>query len=180
MAVTRQVLASGPGWQVADAVCSSGPQDRPFEERHAGVSIAAVTEGTFQYRTSQGSAMLVPGALLLGNPGACFECGHEHAPGDRCLAFHMTPAFLENAGVPHRAFTHPNLPPLAQLVPVLTVAEAARQERDEAAFEELALRLAGAATMLLTQTRAARHASGATRERSRRAEDHCGGTADRA
>src|SRR5215469_2963034 len=32
-----------------------------------------------------GRATLVPGALMLGNPGACFECGHDHGVGDRCL-----------------------------------------------------------------------------------------------
>jgi AraC family transcriptional regulator len=153
MAATRNILASGPGWQVSDVICTSGPQDRPFEERHAGISIAAVTEGTFQYRSQQGSALLVPGALLLGNAGACFECGHEHAPGDRCLAFHMTPAFLESAGVPVRAFTVPSLPPLPQSVALLAAAEAARDDDDGETFEELALRLAGAIASLLAPAR---------------------------
>ncbi len=53
------------------------------------------TKGTFQYRSRQGSAVLVPGSVLLGNAGACFECGHEHGHGDRCLAFHCTPEFLD-------------------------------------------------------------------------------------
>jgi AraC-like DNA-binding protein len=153
MAVTRRVVASGPGWQVGDVICTSGPQDRPFEERHAGVSIGAVTEGTFQYRTRQGSALLVPGALRLGTPGACFECGHEHAAGDRCLAFHMTPAFLESAGVHLRTFSLPSLPPLPQLTPILAAAEAARDDGDADAFEELALRLAGAVAAQLTPKR---------------------------
>ncbi len=153
MATTRRILASGPGWQVNDVICTSGPKDRSFEERHAAISIAAVTEGTFQYRTRQGSALLVPGALLLGNSGACFECGHEHAPGDRCLAFHMTPAFLESAGTPVRTFTVPSLPPLPQLLPLLAAAEAARDDGDSEAFEELALRLAGAVASLLTPAR---------------------------
>ena len=28
------------------------------------------------------------GAIMLGGPGMCFECGHEHGVGDRCVAFH--------------------------------------------------------------------------------------------
>src|SRR5271157_3579587 len=84
------LLASGPGWRVKDVTCSAGPHDRPFEEQHDLVCVAAVTRGTFQYRTPNGRATLVPGALMLGNPGACFECGHKHGVGDRCLSFHPT------------------------------------------------------------------------------------------
>jgi len=67
MGLTANVLASGSGWRVQDVVCTFGPHDRPFAERHHGVCVAAVTEGTFQYRSTLGSAVLAPGALLLGN-----------------------------------------------------------------------------------------------------------------
>jgi AraC family transcriptional regulator len=149
MALASRILASGPGWTVSDIVCTSGPHDRPFEERHDAMSIAAVTEGTFQYRTAAGAAVLAPGGILLGNVGACFECGHEHGVGDRCLAFSLSPEFMETvvAAVPGArqvGFALPSLPPLPSLVPVLTAAEAAREDGDAAALEELALRLAGA------------------------------------
>lgn len=158
MTVTSHVLASGPGWQVNDTVCTNGPRDRRFEEQHAVASIAAVTQGTFQYRTREGAATLVPGSVLLGNAGTCFECGHEHAPGDRCLAFHFTPEYLEAtaaavAGAKRASFAVPSLPPLPQLMPVLAAAEAARDQNDAGAFEELALRLAGAVVTLLAQVR---------------------------
>jgi AraC family transcriptional regulator len=57
--------------------------------------------GTFQYRTDSGSSMLYPGAFLLGNPGACYECGHEHATGDRCVALDIAGSAFEEiaAGV---------------------------------------------------------------------------------
>src|SRR5512139_982868 len=155
MAFAAHILASGPGWQVHDAICTSGPQDRPFEEQHGAVSIAAVTDGTFQYRSRAGSALLVPGALLLGNAGACFECGHEHGHGDRCLSFRFTPEFLdEHVGEGrYPLFALPSLPPLPQLVPLLASAEAARDERDGVAFEELALQLAGAVARQLDTRR---------------------------
>jgi AraC-like DNA-binding protein len=41
-------------------------------------------------------------------------------------------------------FTAPRLPPLPQLMPVIAACEAARDESDSAAFEELAMRLTGA------------------------------------
>lgn len=146
---TAQTLASGPGWEVADVVCTAGVGERPFEEEHRNFCVAAVTSGTFRYRTRQGMAMLAPGAILLGNPGTCYECGHEHGAGDRCLSFHFAPAFLERvaAGVPgakRLAFENPSLPPLPALAPLLAEAEAARETADKGALEELGLRVAGA------------------------------------
>src|SRR5215471_14667615 len=116
MSFTSHLLASGSGWRVRDCICTAGPQDRPFEERHDAVCVAAVTRGTFQYRTSQGRATLAPGALLLGNPGAHFECSHEHGVGDRCLSFDFDPDYFEKvvASVPDARrflFTMPRLPP---------------------------------------------------------------------
>jgi AraC family transcriptional regulator len=102
MKLASNILASGPGWRVTDVVCHAGPSDRPVEEQHDAVCIAAVTAGTFQYRTANGAAVLAPGAVVLGNQGHCFECGHEHAIGDRCLAFHFTPEYWQEivAAVP--------------------------------------------------------------------------------
>jgi AraC family transcriptional regulator len=83
-------IAGGDGWSCHEFVCRAGPQDRPFEERHGGVSIAAVVEGSFTYASETGRALLHPGALLLGNHGACYSCGHEHATGDRCVSVQFT------------------------------------------------------------------------------------------
>jgi AraC-like DNA-binding protein len=147
---------------VSDVVCTAGPHEPPFEERHADMCIATVTEGSFQYRSPEGAAILAPGAVLLGNHGTCFECGHEHAAGDRCLAFHFTPAYLEEivAAVPgarRASFSVPRLPPSPRLMPLLAAAEAAREDGDGAALEEIALALAGAvAHMLGGNGRAAR------------------------
>jgi AraC family transcriptional regulator len=166
MALSSRLLASGPGWSVSDVVCSAGPRDRPFEERHHAACIAAVTQGTFQYRSPRGSAILAPGAVLLGDEGSCFECGHEHTAGDRCLAFHFAPDHLEAivAAVPgarRMAFVIPRLPPLPALMPLLAAAEVARDDGDERKLEELALRLAGAtATALAGPRRPAQRPSG--------------------
>jgi AraC-like DNA-binding protein len=147
MSMSMHLLASGPGWRVEDVVCSAGPHDRPFEEQHDLVRVAAVTRGTFEYRTPDGRATLVPGALMLGNPGACFECGHEHGVGDRCLSFHFDPEFFEEivASVPRArglTFTIPRLSPSERLLPVISAAEAAD---DDLGFEEAALGVAAAA-----------------------------------
>jgi AraC-like DNA-binding protein len=155
MTMASDMLAWGPGWRVCDVICTAGPQDRRFEECHEAVSIAAVTRGTFQYRSSVGRAVLTPGAVLLGNAGACFECGHEHGVGDRCLSFHYTPAYLEGVvaaipGARRSTFGVPRLPPSERFMPLIAAAEAATG--DAAALEEVALAFAGAVVASLAET----------------------------
>lgn len=150
MTATASTLASGRGWRVSDVICTAGAGDRPYEEQHQEFCIAAVTRGTFRYSASLGTAVLTPGAILIGNPGTCYECGHEHAAGDRCLSFHFAPDYLESVvaglpGVTRLAFETPQLPPLQAFSPLLASAEAARDDGDIKAFEELGLRLAAAA-----------------------------------
>lgn len=146
MSMSAHLLGSGRGWRVHDVRCTSGPRDRPFEEQHAGMCIAVVTSGTFTYRTTQGAAVLAPGAALLGNDGHCFECGHEHGVGDRCLSFRFSPELVESVvselpGVQRLAFTRATLPPLPELIPLVADVAAARDGSADTSFEELALSL---------------------------------------
>ena len=147
-------VAAGEGWSVSDVICTSGPSDRPFEEQHTGVSIAVVVAGSFQYRSPRGVSMLTPGSLLLGNHEECFECGHEHAAGDRCIAFHYAPALFEriaaDAGVRRgeRRFGRAYLPPLRALSPFATRAAAAIAVPLDVSWEELSIEMAGAAVLL--------------------------------
>lgn len=147
MAPTPHLLAAGSGWRVHDVVCTASSHDRPFEEQHEALCIAVVTSGMFRYRSTQGSATLAPGAVLLGNEQHCYECSHEHSTGDRCLSFHFTPEFFEQIvsavpGARRISFDVPNLPPLPALIPIVAAAETARADGDFSAFEELALCLA--------------------------------------
>jgi AraC family transcriptional regulator len=157
MAMHSRMLASGHGWSVYDNVCTAGPRDRPFEEQHRAMCIAAVTRGTFRYRSRQGTALLAPGALLLGNHGYCFECGHEHGAGDRCLSFHFSPGHWEEViaampGVRKATFARPHLPAKPAMIPLVAAFEAAACDLDQAEAEELALRFAGAVTASLAGT----------------------------
>jgi AraC family transcriptional regulator len=150
MALGSHRVASGRFWRVDDVVCGFGPHDRPFEEQHGASCVTVVTSGSLRYRSTLGSAVLAPGSLLLGNAYHCFECSHEHGVGDRCLSFRFAPEFLEGVaaalpGVGHVAFPVPRLPPLPALLPIVAAAEAARDDGCGDEFEELALRLAGAA-----------------------------------
>ncbi len=148
MPQTAHTIASGPGWQVSDVVCTDGPQDAKFEEQHDSICIAVVLDGAFRYRGAHGQALLAPGTLLLGNAGQSFECGHDHSTGDHCLSFNLTPEFLEHvvAGVPgvtQTDFRAPKLPPSPRLIPLVSAGVAATQSADALALEEITVRLAG-------------------------------------
>lgn len=168
MSTTSHLLASGPGWRVRDIVCTAGPSDRAFEEEHGHHCIAIVRSGSFQYRTRQGRAVLAPGSLLLGNRGACFECGHEHAAGDRCLAFQFEPAWLEGvvAAVPGARridFSLAHLPPAPALAGLIADAEAATAEPER--LEETAVRLVSAVVARLADVESALAAPSARDQR---------------
>lgn len=163
-----EALASGDGWRVLDVVCTAGPHNRPFEERHQTVSLSLVVSGTFQYRSRQGSVLLAPGAVLLGNAGDCFECGHEHGRGDRCLSIQFGPGYWENlvAAVPgarSARFDGPRVPPAPTLLgPMASLCSA--RVLGGSALEEVALEFA--ASVL----RAAGEVGGAGRSASARDE----------
>jgi AraC family transcriptional regulator len=153
MGMQVETLASGFGWSVREVVCSSGPRDRRFEEQHTSVCIAAVMQGSFQYRTLQGAATLASGAILFGNHQSCFECGHDHGVGDRCLSFLFDPGYFETIlsslpGVRTAAFKVPRLPPLMSLSGLFAEARLVRSTSDPIRFEQLALELAAAATRI--------------------------------
>lgn len=140
-------LAGGAGWRVADVICTAGPGDRPFEERHGEFTIAMVVAGSFRYRGENNGAgeLMTPGSLLLGHSGHCFECGHEHGAGDRCVSFHYTPTLFERIATEFGVTAELRslrLPPLRALAPLVARACGYVDGADHGAWEELALQLA--------------------------------------
>ncbi|MCC6857311.1 MAG: helix-turn-helix transcriptional regulator [Bryobacterales bacterium] len=142
-------LACGPGWAVCDVVCEAGPKSRPFDEQHTWTTVAVVVSGSFQYRSSTGSAAMTPGSLLLGNAGDGFRCAHEHAAGDRCLSFSFEPGFLERvvkipgAGGPR--FPVPRIPPVRAAASLAARASAFLAGARSLPAEELSVQAAGQA-----------------------------------
>ena len=153
---SARFLAQGDGWSVTDVICTSGPQDRPFEESHLEVRIALVAAGSFQYRAqlpgTAGRVLMTPGSFLLGGPGQCFECTHEHGAGDRCISFGYAPEYFEriaaDAGIspPKHGFGILRLPPVRTLARIVAQACAGLASPDPGAttssWEELGLHLA--------------------------------------
>lgn len=146
-----RVLATGRGWRALDVVCTSGPSDRAFEEQRTFVSVAVVLAGTFTYRSNRGHTALLPGSMLLGNAGECFECGHAHGEGDRCLAFHFDPDFFESiwselaAGGQRPFFARDRLPSMASSTSICAAAELFASGHQISDIEELALEAAALA-----------------------------------
>jgi AraC family transcriptional regulator len=145
-ALATRTLAAGDGWSMHEVVCRAGPADRPFEERHEGFSVSAVIEGSFTYRSDAGHGLLYPGALLLGNNGSCFECGHAHGIGDRCISLNVhEEQFSEIAAAAASTsrfrFSAQSLPPSRKALPVIALMEALSCGPSSLRSEELALRL---------------------------------------
>jgi AraC family transcriptional regulator len=145
--ITTRPLAKGDGWTVSDVLCTCGPQDRPFEERHTTVSIAAVVAGSFQYRTTTGHDLMPPGSLLLGNAADHFECGHRHGTGDRCISFSYAPDYFERIAsdsgrVTRHSFRTPRLPPLRASSPLIAQACANVTGAANLSWEELSIQFA--------------------------------------
>ena len=150
-----RTVAAGEGWRVLDVVCTSGPDDRPYEEAHLSASLSLVLSGSFLYRSTRGASFMSPGALMLGDAGQTFECSHEHGEGDRCLSFQLDPELFEqlvhDAGAARAAFAHDRLPPLRELAALTARAQLVLGRRD--ALEEVVLELAGAVIRMAGRAR---------------------------
>src|SRR6185295_5625889 len=101
-----------------------------------------------------GGGLMIPGSLMLGNAGQCFECGHEHGQGDRCVAFWYAPEYFERLAADAGArgagvnFGMPRLPALRQLSPLVARAGAGAAGSPDVPWEELAVRLAACVSRL--------------------------------
>jgi AraC-like DNA-binding protein len=148
-------LCRGREWTVSEFLCTAGPDDRPFEERHDGTAVAAVIEGTFTYRCESGMATLHPGAFLLGNAGTCYECGHDHSRGDRCISFQTAPEYFaeiaaSTTGTSRFRFPAPMLPAAPELLPWLARIEARTAFAEPLDIDETAARLTEAVIRTLS------------------------------
>jgi AraC family transcriptional regulator len=161
---TPRVIAGGDNWTVADVVCTCGPQDHPYEERHSRYTIAIVLAGSFQYRSAAGHALMTPGSLMLGNQGQSFECGHQHGEGDRCVSLWYDPDYFERLAADAGArgsdvrFRVPRLPQLRPFSPLVALAGAGAVGAAAMSWEEFAVTLAVRAVKLTAGVSSSRNA----------------------
>src|SRR5215470_3138518 len=119
-----------------DYCCSVAPGDAPFVERHAGFDVAYVRRGSFGYRARGVLSELVAGSLLVGHPGDEYVCTHDHAVGDECLFFQLTPALAESMGGRADVWRTGAVPPLPELMVFGELAQGAAAGTTDVGLDE--------------------------------------------
>lgn len=135
----RTELKSG-SVSVVDYRCTAGPAEKPFTEVHRSFSVSYVRKGSFGYRVRGQTFELVAGSVLVGNAGDEFMCTHDHhVCGDECLAFHLSPEVVETIGGRTGVWRTGCVPPLAELMVLGELAQAAAEGRNEVGLDETGL-----------------------------------------
>jgi AraC family transcriptional regulator len=127
---------------VFDFRCAAAPGDAPYEELHESFSLSYVRKGSFGYRSRGRSFELVAGSLLVGHRGDDYLCTHDHVHGDECLSFQFAPDWVEAIGGEGGIWRTGSVPPLAELMVLGGLAEAAAESRSDIGLDELGLLLA--------------------------------------
>jgi AraC family transcriptional regulator len=144
-AAQASLLAAGQGWRAFDVVCTCGPCDRPFEERHETASVSLVMAGSFVCRSRCGTSLLSPGSWFLLSGSEPIECSHHHGEGDHCLSFQFDPEtfarLAHGAAGARLPLARQALPPLRRHAGLTLRAMLAIERK--AALEEVAFEVAG-------------------------------------
>jgi AraC family transcriptional regulator len=126
--------------RIASYRCDAGPDAKPFTELHGGHSVSYVRKGSFGYRTRGQSYELVAGSVLVGCAGDEYMCTHDnHVCGDECLAFHLSPGFVDLIGGDRKTWRTGGVPPLAELVVLGELAQAAAEGHGDIGLDELGM-----------------------------------------
>ncbi len=140
--MSATVVHASESIQVVDYRCTAERHARPFVEVHSEFTVAYVRRGTFGCRARGRTFELVRGSLLVGSPGDEYVCTHDHAGGDECLAFHLAPALASELAGRSSAWHSGARPPLAELVLLGELAQAAARGDATLGVDEIGLSLA--------------------------------------
>ena len=135
--MSSTVLFQRPSMTVSDFRCSAVVGDKPFAEQHRCHSISFVRKGSFGYQSRGNSHELVAGSLLIGFPGAEFVCTHDHVCGDECLSFFFEPELADAIGERAEAWQVGAAPPLAELIVLGELAQAAVDGASDIGLDEI-------------------------------------------
>lgn len=140
--LSSSVRHAGRAGRLIDVHCRAGRHDRPYPETHAGWTVALVRRGAFDYRAGDTNRKhtLRPGWLLLGRPGAVYECAHDHDGGDDCAALHLAPEVMEEvaSSTPDcrgDIFPSPVHAPLTRVAALIDRLAAGAADLDEATYD---------------------------------------------
>jgi AraC-like DNA-binding protein len=135
--MSSTTLLQRPSVTVSDFRCSAVPGDKPFVEQHGCHSISFVRKGSFGYQSRGRSHDLVAGSFLIGTPGAEFTCTHDHFCGDECLSFFFSPELVDAVGSASAVWDVGATPPLAELMVLGELAQAAADGRSDIGLDEV-------------------------------------------
>jgi AraC-like DNA-binding protein len=135
--MSSTILFQRPSMTVSEFRCSAAAGDKPFVEQHRCHSISFVRRGSFGYRSRGRSHELVAGSLLIGFPGAEFICTHDHVCGDECLSFFFEPELADMIGEGTQAWQVGAAPPLAELMVLGELAQAAVDGASDIGLDEI-------------------------------------------
>lgn len=165
--MTAATLLRRKSIAVTDYRCDIRQGDKPFVELHHGYSVSYVRKGSFGYRSRGQSFELVAGSILVGYPGDEYLCTHEHVCGDECLSFHFTLALVEALGAETAIWRVGCIPPLAELMVLGELAQAAAAGDSEIGLDEAGTLFAARfVDMVSGQKRKPADASGRDRRRA--------------
>jgi AraC-like DNA-binding protein len=135
--MTRTTLLQRGSISVSEFRCSAGPDDTPFVEQFGCHSVSYVREGSFGCQSRGRLFELVAGSILVGYPGDEFICTHDHACGDECLSFFLTPELAEAIGDRTEVWRVGAAPPLPELMVLGELAQAAADGRSDLGLDEV-------------------------------------------
>ena len=136
-------LGGGAGFAAYDCVCEHGVRSPPAEGSYAGTKIGVMLDGAFHARSQQGSVVVGPGALLIGNRGASYEYRHVNDGGDRSIVFDYDDALLDELG--RAGFRRLAVPASATSAHAVALADDALRGDDPEAVREAAHAVAAVA-----------------------------------
>ena len=135
--MSATTLLQRPTLTVSDFRCSAVPGEKPFAELHRCHSISFVRKGSFGYHSRGRSHDLVAGSFVIGSPGTEFVCTHDHVCGDECLSFFFEPELVETIGDRAEAWQVGAAPPLAELMVLGELAQAAADGQSDIGLDEV-------------------------------------------
>jgi AraC-like DNA-binding protein len=135
--MSSTTLLQRPRLTVSDFRCTAEPGEKPFAELHRCHSISFVRKGSFGYHSRGRSHDLVAGSFLIGSPGTEFVCTHDHVCGDECLSFFFDPELVETVGDRAEAWQVGAAPPLAELMVLGELAQAAADGSSDIGLDEV-------------------------------------------
>src|SRR5438105_9704619 len=137
--MNRTTLLQRDRISVTEFRCTAGPGDKPFAEAFPAHSISYVRKGSFGCHCRGRFHELVAGSILVGCLGDEYVCTHDHVVGDECLSFFLAPALVETIGDRAAIWQTGSLPPLAELMVLGELGQAAAEGRSDVGLDEVGM-----------------------------------------